>query len=76
VSAFLVERLPSPAEIVELPEDALGLTLLRLAHDDQQGHLLTRSVLANPSYWGAADLFGEAGTQPPFLQAMAEAWDG
>jgi uncharacterized protein (TIGR02391 family) len=75
VSSFVVSRLPSPTEIVELPEDALGLMLLRLAHDDQQGHLLTRSLVANASYWGAADMFGMEGTKPQFLQAMAEAWD-
>jgi uncharacterized protein (TIGR02391 family) len=73
VSPFVASRLPPPAELAELPEDAVGLMLLRLAHDDGQGHLLTRSAVANASYWGTE--FGEAGTEPQFLQAMAEAWD-
>ena len=71
--SLVASRLPSPEEISELPPDELGLRLLRIVVDDQQGHLLSRSVVANPSYW--ADEFGEAGTSDQFIESMAEAWD-
>jgi uncharacterized protein (TIGR02391 family) len=59
--------------VIDLPEDVVGLKLLGLAYEHQQGHLLARSVIANASYWG--EEIGQEGTEEPFLRAMAEAWD-
>jgi hypothetical protein len=70
---FVADQLPSPIDVVELTEDVLGLMLLRLAHERQQGHLLSRSEVANPSYW--REEIGPEGTEEPFIRAMAEAWD-
>jgi uncharacterized protein (TIGR02391 family) len=70
---FIASKLPTPEEMVELPPDDLGLRLLRLVIEDGQGHLLSRSMVANPSYWSQE--LGEAGTSREFMEAMAEAWD-
>jgi uncharacterized protein (TIGR02391 family) len=69
---FVASKLPSANEVVELPADDLGLRLLRLIVEEGQGHLLSRSVVANPSYW-ADEVGGEISRE--FLEAMAEAWD-
>ena len=69
---FVASRLPSAEEIVELPTDDLALRLLRLIVNEGQGHLLTRSAVANQSYW-ADEIPG--GVSREFVEAMAEAWD-
>jgi uncharacterized protein (TIGR02391 family) len=72
--SIVADKLPAPTDLVTLPEDVVGLMLLRLIVEDQQGHLLTRSAVANTAYW--AQEFGqEDGTRPDLIEAMAEAWD-
>jgi len=71
--SFLASQLPRPHELKELPPDVVGVLLLRLVVQHGQGNLLTRSAVANPSYW--REQLGEGGTDDDFIHAMAEAWD-
>ncbi|MDE3130842.1 MAG: hypothetical protein KGL16_06775, partial [Acidobacteriota bacterium] len=72
---YFASHLPSAAEIVELPPEVLGLTLLRLERERPQNEasLLSRSTVANPSFW--VQQLGQEGTSVQFQRAMAEAWD-
>jgi uncharacterized protein (TIGR02391 family) len=72
VTSFLASQLPPPSEIVELPEDELGLRLLRLIVEHQQGHLASRHSVGLASIWQE---LGTDATTPQFLSAMVEAWD-
>ena len=72
MTSFLASQLPPPAEILELPEDELGLRLLRLIVDHGQGDLASRNNVGIPSTW---DELGEEATTDEFLQVMVEAWD-
>jgi hypothetical protein len=70
---FVASQLPPLEDIVDLPSDELGLRLLRLVLEHNQGHLLSRSVVANQSYWSQE--IGPEGTSREFIEAMADAWD-
>jgi len=72
VTSFIGTQLPSPAGILELSEDDLGLRLLRLIVEHKQGHLLNRHDIGLVGTW--AELGPEA-TTDEFLQAIIEAWE-
>jgi hypothetical protein len=69
---FLSEQLQTPAEMVELPVDDLGLRLLRLLAIHLQGQLLSRHDIGLAGAW--RDHLGEEVTQE-FLRAGVEAYD-
>jgi hypothetical protein len=66
-----LEYIPPAEEALELPVDELGMRLLRLIHEENQGQLLNRHNAALVGHWE----HHPGGTSPEFLQAIAEAWD-
>jgi uncharacterized protein (TIGR02391 family) len=64
--------IPPPAEAVDLPVEELGLALLRLIVEGQQGHLLTRGNAGNYGYW---EHHSSEAIEPPFLEALSEPYD-
>src|SRR3954454_15619009 len=65
--------IPPPAAAVDLSVDDLALRLLRLIHDELQGHLNTRSDVGVAGHW--AEHASGAGTDAGFLRAVSEAYD-
>lgn len=72
MASFIASQLPPPDELVDLPEDELGLRLLRLVVEHGQGHLLNRHNIGLVGTWEG---LGPEATTKQFLQVVVEAWD-
>lgn len=72
MASFMQQHFPAPAEAEALPESELGLIILRLAVEHQQGHLLSRHTIGLEGTWRE---LGPEAQAPGFRRAVVEAWD-
>jgi uncharacterized protein (TIGR02391 family) len=69
---FMAKYIPPLEQVLDLPLDELDLRILRLAEEQQQGHLMNRHSIGLSGSWQD---YGPDASRPEFLHAIVEAWD-